>query len=72
MRSSRMWTAILASAFLVIWFAAGTAHAAPQQSTQIEQLQRRVADLEATIATMRTDYDARLAAIEAQLAQLAS
>ncbi|MGD8330176.1 MAG: hypothetical protein PVJ49_12130 [Acidobacteriota bacterium] len=71
MRSSRMWTAILASAFLVIWFAAGTAHAAPQQSTQIEQLQRRVADLEATIATMRTDYDARLAAIEAQLAQLA-
>jgi len=43
-----------------------------QQPQELEQLRDRVAELETALATLRNDYDARFAAIEAQLARLAT
>jgi len=48
----------------------GAAQALPQDDQQETELRRRVARLETAIETLRSEYDARLTAIEQQLAEL--
>ncbi len=60
----------IAAAVVAAMGVAGTAAATPQDAPQIDRLQQRVAELEATIDSMRSEYDSRLNAIERQLATL--
>jgi len=63
--------AIVATALLVLSGISGSVAAAPQQPQQVEELQRRVAELEAALATLRADHDARLTTLEEQIGQIA-
>jgi hypothetical protein len=62
--------AVVAAATLTFSAFGSVAVAAPRPQQQIEQLQRRVTELEAALAALRADHEARLAALEEQIAQL--
>ena len=62
-------SAIVAAA-LLLSCVSSTAAATPLEAQQVDELQRRVAELEGIIAMMRADYDARFVDIEQQLARL--
>jgi hypothetical protein len=69
MRCSRQAIAVVA-VVATAFGAPRLARAEPQESPQIDRLERRVAELEATIESMKDAYDTRFAAIEQQLAAL--
>ena len=70
MRHSRYGVAVVAIAVGLLAASAGAAHALPQDDQQATEMLQRVAQLEATIDALRSEYDARLAIIEQQLAEL--
>ncbi len=71
MRYSRSsGVAVVAIAVGLLAASTGAAQALPQDDQQETEMLRRVAQLEATIDALRSEYDARLATIEQQLAEL--
>ncbi len=70
MRHFRYPVTVVAIAVGLLAASVGAAHALPQDDQQATELRRRVTQLEAAIEALRSDYDARLTAIEQQLAEL--
>jgi len=71
MKKQRYGVAVAATVLLISAAGAARAEAPPrQEQQQAAALSQRVTELEAALALLRSEYDARLATIEAQVAEL--
>ena len=70
MRHFRYSITVVAIAVGLLAASVGAAQALPQDDQQETELRRRVTQLETAIEALRSEYDARLTAIEQQLAEL--
>jgi len=70
MRKPRYGVAVAAAVLVISTAGAALAEAPPRQEQQEAPLSQRVTELETALALLRGEYDARLATIEAQIAEL--